>query len=485
MNTAEIVVLNEPIGTISPFLHGHFAEHLGRCCYDGLWVGRNSRIPNVDGFRADVIDALKKVGVPILRWPGGCFADSYHWRDGIGAAHARPKSVAESCGLRVIDENALGTHEFIALCRLLGAEPYLAGNVGSGSVREMVDWMVYCNDASGSTLAAERASNGHPASMNVRFWGVGNENWGCGGHFDAADYGKEFRRYATFLKMADPLADLVACGHNDRDWNTRVVEQLRNHLHLLDHLSVHQYWTAGHSTEFDEDEYYRLVSGCDLIEEDLTFTDEILRYFVNGRRKVGIAFDEWGVWHEDARPASNYEAGGAMRDAVAAAGALDVFHRWCDKVSMANVAQIVNVLQALVQTDGASMWVTPAYHVFALYAVHRGGESLRATITQAHTREAGDRTVSMVTASASRKGGAIAVSVTNRHRDLPMDLTIRLPEAASRAGTLSTLAADAPNAVNSAERPDRVTVMSRPVEIVAGSVRLALPACSVQTLVLH
>ena len=491
---AKITIIDqEPIGTISPFLHGHFAEHLGRCCYDGLWVGRDSSIENVNGFRADLVGAFRKIGIPMLRWPGGCFADSYHWRDGIGPE--RQPSAQESCGIRVVENNQLGTHEFIDFCQMIGAVPYFAGNVGSGSPREICDWVTYCNDTGGSALAAERTSNGHPGSMNVRYWGVGNENWGCGGNYDAADYGKEYRRYATFLKMADSSIDLIACGNNNRDWNLKVVEQLRNHLHLLDHLSVHQYWAAGHSTDFSEEQYYQLVRGCDLVEEDLKFTDEILSFFVAGRRKVGIAFDEWGVWHADARTDGQYEAPSTMRDAVAAAGALDVFHRWCDKVSMANLAQIVNVLQALAQTNGEKMWLTPTYHLFALYAPHRWGEALRTEIVDVPTRELPaieghwpvipmPRTsMPLLSTSASRKDGRTIISLTNRHMTEPLEVTVEIPGLSKASAQLSTLAAESPKAVNSAERPDNVAVRNAKVDIVDGKVTLTLPPCSVQTMV--
>ncbi|MGI4788653.1 MAG: alpha-N-arabinofuranosidase, partial [Janthinobacterium lividum] len=342
----------EVLGTISPYLHGHFAEHLGRCCYDGLWVGLNSAIPNVGGFRSDIIEALKTLGVPQLRWPGGCFADSYHWRDGIGPAESRPRTWAESCGANVVESNALGTHEFIALCKAIGADPYLAGNVGSGSVSELAGWVEYCNGTAGTTLARERAANGHAESMNVKFWGVGNENWGCGGNYDAVSYAKEFKRYATFLKMADSSIELVACGLNDRDWNLKLVETMKDHLGLMNHISVHQYWTHGKALDFSDDEYYASFGAAALVEEDIKFTDEILQFFSAGKHKIGIAFDEWGIWHPEAVVPTNYEAPSTIRDAVVGAGVLDIFHKWCSRVSTANIAQIVNVLQALVQTSG-------------------------------------------------------------------------------------------------------------------------------------
>lgn len=490
------VVADESVGTISPLLHGQFAEHLGRCCNDGLWVGPDSPIPNQDGLRADVVEALARLGVTQLRWPGGCYADTYHWRDGIGPRESRPRTLGESCGLSVVEDNGLGTHEFIALCRAIGAEPYLAGNVGSGSPQEMMDWLHYCNGAIDTTLVRQRAANGHPEPMGVKYWGVGNENWGCGGNYDPADYAKEFRRFATFLRMADSKAELVACGDNKRDWNLRVVETLRDDLRYLDHLSVHQYYVAGPAVGFSEDEYYQLMRAAEMVEEDIRFTDEILRFFEAGRRHVGIAFDEWGVWHPEARGGCDYEAPNTLRDAVAAAGVLDVFHRWCGRVSMANLAQIVNVLQCLIQTDEDRMWLTPTYHVFSLYRPHQGGAALRLDWTGLPTIDApalstvgtgspsSTRPVPLLSASASRKGSALAVSVANRHRTETLDLRIavRGMDAASETrGTKGMLAGDAANAVNSAARPDRVSIETTEVEFRGGVLRLELPPCSVST----
>ncbi len=489
MAQATLTILPETLGTISPLLHGHFAEHLGRCCYDGLWVGTDSPIPNRGGFRTDLLTALREVGIPILRWPGGCFADTYHWRDGIGPRASRPRSLAESCGLRVVEDNQLGTHEFIHLCREIGAEPYLAGNVGSGSPQEMMDWIHYCNGSLDTTLARERAANGHPEPMNVRYWGVGNENWGCGGNYEATDYAKEFRRYATFLKMADPSVELIACGHSDRTWNLRVVETLRNHSGYLDHLSVHRYYSAGRATVFTDEEYYQLMRAGELVEEDIRYTDEILRFFMAGRRQVGIAFDEWGVWHPEARGEVNYEEPSTQRDAVSAAGVLDTFQRWCARVSMANMAQIVNVLQCLAQTDGEKMWVTPTYHVFRLYRAHRGAQALRVEV-ETPTVDAqplsGYRAglLPLITASASRREGSVAVTLTNRHRTEAMEVKIVLRDGRFGAGALETVAAPA-EAVNSAEQPDNVTLRSQPLAAAGDSLTLALPPCSVQTLVVE
>jgi len=477
--TTLIIHTDELLGTISPYLHGHFAEHLGRCCYDGLWVGLDSPIPNQSGFRTDVVDALKIMGVPQLRWPGGCFADSYHWRDGIGAPEARPRTWAESCGENVVETNALGTHEFIALCRLIGADPYLAGNVGSGSVAEIAGWVEYCNGAADTTLARERAANGHPEPMNVKFWGVGNENWGCGGNYDAETYAKEFKRYATFLKMADPSIHLVACGLNDRAWNLKLVETLKDHLGLMDHLSVHQYWTHGPALTFSEAEYYASFGAAAAVEDDIKFTDEILQFFTAGKRKIGIAFDEWGIWHPEAVVPSRYEAPSTVRDAVVGAGVLDVFHRWCRAVSTANIAQIVNVLQAPIQTQGDKMWLTPTYHLFHLYAPHRSAAAVRTEFESVESRGA----LALLSASASKKGEQLFVSLSNRSKDDAQEVTLDLRGGTLHDGTVRTLAGT-PDAHNCAEQPDAVGVTEAAVNASGSAVTLTLPPCSVQTFTL-
>ncbi len=237
-NTTLTIRADAPIGTISPRLYGHFAEHLGRCCYDGLWVGANrTDIAQRGGFRTDVIAALHALPVPMLRWPGGCYADHYHWRDGIGPANERPVRLGMSCGLQVEDDNSLGTHEFLAFCAAIGAEPYLAGNVGSGTPQELCDWLEYCNTAVATTLGRERARNGALAPFGVKLWGVGNENWGCGGNYDAATYACEYVRYATMLRHVDPSAALVVCGFDDT-WNVELLSTIGKHAGLVDHLST-------------------------------------------------------------------------------------------------------------------------------------------------------------------------------------------------------------------------------------------------------
>ncbi|MBC8104892.1 MAG: alpha-N-arabinofuranosidase [Cytophagales bacterium] len=498
--TTVTVVMNEEMGTISPRLHGHFAEHLGRCVYDGLWVGLDSPVPNEGGWRRDAIAALKAMTVPMLRWPGGCFADSYHWRDGIGPTSRRPRTLAESCGERVVETNAVGTHEFLDLCRLIGAEPYLAGNVGSGTVQELADWVQYCNGAADTTLVRERVANGHVDPMKVRLWGIGNENWGCGGNYDAEIYAHDFRRYETFVRQTDPFVETVACGF-DPKWNRVLIETLKanNKLGGMNHLSLHRYWNAGPAVGFSEEEYYHLHRGGELVEGDIIAAKQLIHEATGGRHRVGIALDEWGVWHPDANVTSQFEAVSTQRDAVATTGVFDTLHRHAADVSMANIAQIVNVLHAPLQTRGGALWMTPTGHVFALYAPHQGGQSLRLDFQNVPIRPLSAlthlnwatpteplRDLPLVTASASRNlVGGLVVSLTNRHHADPLAVILRFAggEAPQGMGRMGTLAADSLDAANNAEDPHRVAVKWREIEIRSSSgVTLTLPPASVQTL---
>lgn len=451
-----------PIGTISPRLYGHFAEHLGRCCYDGLWVGnQQTDIPTYGGFRADVVDALKALPVPLLRWPGGCYADHYHWRDGIGTRTTR---LGMSCGLQVEDDNSLGTHEFIALCRMIGAEPYLAGNVGSGTVQELCDWLEYCNSTVSTKLVRERAANGSAQPFDVRLWGVGNENWGCGGSFEAEAYAVEYRRYATMLRHVDPGAELVICGHDD-EWNQRVIQANRRHLGLIDHYSIHRYWiNGGPELDFTEADYYRLLAEAEDTENFVNRTAGYLRDAGDAEQRIGIALDEWGVWHPESRPWGpqgaelhrepvTYEQAGTQRDAIAVAVALEGFHHQCAVLKLANLAQIVNVLHAPVMTDGDAMWLTPTYYALQLHKPHLGATALPVAVTHGMVLPGGESNA--VTATASVAGGGTAVTVTNRHFDQAARLTLVVPGMKAVAQA-AILAADSPRAVNSAAQPDRV-----------------------------
>lgn len=477
IDTTLTVRTGAPIGTISPRLYGHFAEHLERCCYDGIWVGLNNKdIPNIGGFRTDVINALKAMPVPMLRWPGGCYADHYHWRDGIGAPESRPQRLGMSCGLQVEDDNGLGTHEFIAFCRLIGAEPYLAGNMGSGSVQELCDWVEYCNATINTTLTQERAANGSPTPFGVKLWGVGNENWGCGGHYDAASYAQEYRRYATMLRHVDPQAELVACGHVDA-WNEEFLRINRNYHQLMDHFSIHRYWINGASeSHFSEDQYYNLLAEAQDTENFIkTTSDFIHEYTPDGRQPIKIALDEWGVWHPEARPWGpdhelmreplSYEQANTMRDALAVGIALEVFHRQCNVMSMANLAQIVNVLQSPIMTEGAAMWLTPTYYALQLHTPHIGATALPVEVTTGVSIPNGQFKVesSAVSATASASAHGKAVTLVNRHIDQPASVTL-VTSGVSKVVKAQVLTAESAHAQNSIERPDHVKLVDLPVQ---------------------
>ena len=478
--TTLIVRPDQPIGTISPRLYGHFAEHLGRCCYDGLWSGTR--------FRTDVVTALRQLPVPLLRWPGGCYADHHHWRDGIGPAGQRPRRLGMSCGMQVEDDNSLGTHEFVELCQELGAEPYLAGNVGSGSPQEMCDWLEYCNSALDTALARERGANGSQQPFGVKLWGVGNENWGCGGNFDPVSYAHEYRRFATMLRHVDPSAELVVCGHDDV-WNEQLLAALGGANKLVDHLSIHRYWGRGGPTvDFTDADYYTMLGEAHATESFVERTAELIRAAVPPGKHIGVALDEWGVWHPEARlqpegcdgcPRHAFEQRSTLRDALAAGVALEGFVRQCNVLSMANLAQVVNVLQAVVVTDGAAMFRTPTYYALQLHAPHMGATALALEIAAGDALPDGSPGVSGI---ASRGAIGTAITLTNRHRHAAADVCIELGQTV-REPSGQVLAADTPAAMNSIDQPDRVA--PRPLAVAAegrAACRIELPPHSMATL---
>lgn len=342
---------DDEIGTIRPDLHGQFAEHLGSCVYGGLWVGKNSRIPNVEGYRKQAVEYLRELKIPVLRWPGGCFADDYHWRDGIGPVSQRPKRVNIHWG-SYVEDNSFGTHEFIGLCRLIGAEPYFAGNVGSGSPQEMRDWIEYCNYPSGSTLASERARNGSPEPFRVRYWGVGNESWGCGGNMRPEHYADLYRNFATFLRdFGDTKLFLIACGPNTNDvqWTRGVLDGFRRQL---PHGIAMHYYSSGATapTSYAPPQASDQFASFPKIEQAIIQQRALLDGYANGP-KIGLLLDEWGVWDripkEDEQRYGRLWQQSTMRSAVAAGLGLNVFNRQCEKLYMCNIAQIANVLSTL------------------------------------------------------------------------------------------------------------------------------------------
>jgi alpha-N-arabinofuranosidase len=477
MSDATITIcVDEPIGRISPLLHGQFAEHLGACVDEGLWVGPESAVPNLGGLRSDVLEALRKLNVPVLRWPGGCFADDYHWEDGIGPRKERPRRVNLWWGQNV-ESNGFGTHEFITLCRYLGAEPYLAGNLGSGSVREMRDWVEYCNYPGDSTLARRRAANGSPRALGVKYWGVGNESWGCGGNLDPEEYATLYRRYATYLRDLGEGEQrtelfLIACGPdgNRAEWTRRFFGKLlstapfSNYSHTRIHgFAAHYYCgTAGASaTEYTVDQWYELLEKASRMEELIVTQRRVLDEF-DPQRAVGLVVDEWGTWHPPTpgRHPSHLWQQNTLRDALVAAITLDTFHRHADKVVMANIAQMLNVLQAMVLTEGDRMVTTPTYHVFELYQRHQGGTAVRMEVEGreiAFAVGAERRGLVGLSGSASVKEGELIVSVVNAHASLPVEAEI-VVRGGKAGGELEVgvIADEDLMAHNTVEEPQRV-----------------------------
>jgi alpha-N-arabinofuranosidase len=449
-----IVHLNEPGAIIRPELYGHFAEHLGTCIYEGLWVGPDSSIPNVGGFRTDVLDALKRLDIPVLRWPGGCFADDYHWEDGIGPVESRARGVNLWWG-HDVETNAFGTHEFINLCRLLGAQPYLAGNLGSGSPGELRNWVEYCNFAGDSTLAKRRAQNGSPAPFNVRCWGVGNEAWGCGGGFSPEDYASEYKRFATYLTSftrpkLNMLLFLVACGPNGNDlqWTGRFFEKICATTRRSKDIAVHGFgahyycWTAGPSaTEYNVDQWYELLERAALVEKLIIEQRAKMDEF-DPPRKVGLMIDEWGTWHKPTPGKPVLWQQSTLRDALVAAITLDTFNRHCEKLAMCNIAQVVNVLQSMILTEGDRMILTPTFHVFEMYKAHHGARNVRVTIESDDVSFAvGDQRHSMkaLSGSASLKDDVLTLSITNCHANVPAEVTIEFAGAEVSEAQLTVL----------------------------------------------
>jgi len=412
---------NDPKITISRHIYGHFSEHLGRCIYDGFWVGDSVRVPKKDRIRMDVVEALKKIKIPNLRWPGGCFADEYHWRDGVGQRNQRPKMVNTNWG-GVVEDNSFGTNEFLELCSLLDCEPYISANVGSGTVEEMSKWVEYLNFDGESPMANERKKNGHPQPYNVHFWGVGNETWGCGGNMTAEYYADVFRRYASYCKNY-PNARLrrVASGANSGDYHW--TETLMKNIPpgMMWGTGLHYYtvptgnWRAkGSATKFDEKEYFSTMRNCLRMEEFVTRHSAIMDKYDSAKR-VALAVDEWGIW-TDVEPGTNpaflYQQN-SLRDALVAGTTLNIFNNHADRVRLANLAQTVNVLQALVLTRGSQMLLTPTYYVFDLYKVHQEAKLLPIQITSPDYTMGTDK-ISAVNASASIDSTkAIHVSFVN------------------------------------------------------------------------
>ncbi len=480
-------------GRISRHIYGQFAEHLGRCIYDGIYVGEGSSIPNTDGVRNDIIRALKDARVPNLRWPGGCFADDYHWRDGIGPRDKRPHRVNIHWG-QVVDENSFGTHEFLNLCDMIDAEPYIAGNMGSGTPQEMRDWIEYMTYDGDSDLANLRRKNGREEPWKVRYFGVGNENWGCGGEMTAEHYSNLYRQYAAFCReFSGNRLTRVACGPGglDQAWSKVVMDRVGNRMQAL---SIHFYtvWPEwrdkAEATGFGEREWFHMLRECLNIETAINQSDEEMDR-VDPRNRIGMFVDEWGAWYdvEEGHPGYGLYQQNSIRDAVLAGLTFHIFHEHNDRVRMANIAQAVNVLQAMMLTENEKMLLTPTYHVFEMYKVHQDATRLPMELeTPDYKVDAIDGSMPAVSVSASQDGeGVVHVSLVNAHGRDDVTVTCELDGIAAENVNGRILTADEFDDCNTFEHPNNVR--PRPfggADIDDGKLVVKLPPRSVVVLTL-
>jgi len=419
---------------ISKHIYGHFAEHLGRCIYDGFYVGEKSNIPNLDGVRVDIIEALKEMKIPNLRWPGGCFADTYHWKDGIGPKEDRPSIVNMWWG-GVTEDNSFGTHDFLNLCERLGAEAYISANVGSGSVQEFSDWIQYVNHDGKSPMADLRRANDRLTPWNVTYWGLGNEAWGCGGNMTAEFYANQYKLYATFMTDWSNTTGLYRIASGASDGNYHWTEVLMRDIpkKLIEGVALHSYsvidWAnKGSATDFSEEQYYTTMQRAFKMDEYITKHSAIMdRYDPN--YEVDLIVDEWGGWY-DVEPGTNpgflYQQN-TIRDAMIAGMTLNIFNNHAKRVKMANLAQTVNVLQAVILTEGEKLILTPTYHVMKMYAVHQDATLIPLTFESPRYEKEGE-SLPAITASASKDAsGKVHISLVNieaqKAHDLNLDLT--------------------------------------------------------------
>lgn len=451
---------------ISRHIYGHFAEHLGRCIYDGLYVGENNaKIPNTNGVRNDVIAALRKLKIPNLRWPGGCFADTYHWKDGIGPKAKRPTIVNAWWG-GVTENNSFGTHDFLNMCELLGTEPYLAGNVGSGTVQDLSEWVQYVNFPKNSPMSNLRQQNGRATPWNVRFWGVGNEAWGCGGNMKPDYYANIYRQYSTFMspQVGDGKIFRIASGASDDDYNWTETLMKNIPANMVEGVAMHHYsvysWDdgkKGSSTDFTENDYFRTMKQALRMDELIQKHSAIMDKY-DPAKKVALVVDEWGAWY-NVEPGTNpgflYQQN-TMRDAVLAGATLNIFHKHADRVRMANLAQAVNVLQAVILTEGSNMLLTPTYHVLEMYNVHQDATLLPVDV-KSEDYTVDTEKLPAVSVSASRdKTGKVHISLVNIDAGKPQTISVNLKGLKVTGVTGRLLASAKVQDHNTFAQPDKI-----------------------------
>ena len=481
---------NKKVSHIAPEIYGHFSEHLGRCIYEGLYVGENSDIPNVNGMRTDVVEALKELRIPLLRWPGGCFADEYHWKDGIGPKETRKKMINTHWG-GVVEDNSFGTHEFFELVEQLGCKAYVNGNVGSGTVQEMSEWVEYITFNGVSPMADLRAKNGHPAPWRVDFWGVGNENWGCGGNMRPEFYGNLYRQFQTYVRNYDPKNPIFKiCGGanvDDYEWTDVVLQttfgRCPEHLHgQMDGLSLHYYvhpggWeNKGSATEFTTDVWYQTLRRAFYMDELVRKHSAIMDRY-DPEKKVGMVVDEWGAWY-DVEPGTNpgflYQQN-TVRDALVAAITLNIFNKHSDRVRVACLAQMVNVLQAVILTEGEKMLRTPTYHVMHMYRHHQDAMLLESQLEGVKGIGTAADPVPKLTESVSEKDGIITVTIGNLSATEAEKVQLRLQGRGYKVVDAKVVTADDIHSHNTFDKPNAVCERDLAVD----GLKFTVPAASV------
>jgi alpha-N-arabinofuranosidase len=512
------VLLDEPMGAISPNIYGHFAENLSGVIYDGMWVGETSKVPNVNGIRKELVDEMRKIKPPVVRFPGGCFADSYDWRDGIGPSDKRPRRTnfwaeGEATGAPAshrYDPNQFGTNEFAHFCKLIGSEPYLAANVRSLPAQEFYRWVEYCNSPAGSTTLADlRAAAGYAEPFNVRYWGVGNESWGCGGNFTAEEYAVEFRRWTTWVpRYNHQELSFIASGPNVDDWNwTRgfleeIVKKGRFQLRSVYGMALHHYaWNLsrggtqdwlkgkGDALKFEAVDWYELLREGDRMEGLINGHWQVMGE-IDPEHHIKLIVDEWGPWYRpgaEATPSDQLEQIPTLRDAVFSGMTLDIFNRHPEKVAMANCAQLINCLNSLYLAHEDKFCVTPVGHVFALYAAPQGGQSLRTLFSVpdvTYDRDGKRATFWGLKGSASLHDKQLVLTVVNPDVSAPHETEIVIRGGNVQSGSATFLTHSDIHAHNSFDQRNVVTPQTKAVESGGRMLRYTFPPASVTKLTL-
>ncbi len=511
------VLLGEPLGTISPNIYGHFTENLGGVIYDGVWVGEKSKVPNLNGIRKELVEEMRKIKAPVIRYPGGCFADSYDWRDGVGPADKRPRrtnfwiqdEAAGGPASHKYDPNQFGTNEFIQFCKLIGSQPYLAANVRSLPAVEFYRWVEYCNSPAGSTTLADmRAAAGYAEPFGVRYWGVGNESWGCGGNFTAQEYAVEFRRYTAWVPQYGQKLSFVASGPNDDKWDwTRgfleeIVRKGPGELRSIYGLALHYYawnlsrgrtrdWVEGKgdALKFDTVDWYELLRQGDVMEPLINGHWQVMGEF-DREHSVKLVVDEWGPWYRpgsEATPGDILEQTPTLRDAVFSGLTLDTFNRHPEKVAMANCAQLINCLNSLYLAHEDKFCVTPVGHVFAMYAAHQGGQALR-TIFSApavnYDRDGKPASFWGLNGSASLHDRELVLTVVNPNLSAAREAKIGIRGASLKSGTAITLTHSDIHAHNTFDQREVVSPQTKALSFQRGDLAYSFPPASVTKLTL-